>query len=40
VRGFAYNLELSQDGTTLRAVRAGGEEMLPILPTLGFRMTF
>ncbi|NJD20013.1 MAG: hypothetical protein FIA95_12130 [Gemmatimonadetes bacterium] len=40
VRGFAYNLQLLPDGTTLRATRVRGEEMLPILPTLGFRMTF
>jgi outer membrane cobalamin receptor len=40
VRGFTYNLQLLPDGTTLSATRGKGEEMLPILPTLGFRMTF
>lgn len=39
-RGYEYLLRLDEEAGTLSAVREPGEEMLPVLPTLGFRWVF
>jgi hypothetical protein len=38
VRGYAYNLH--RDGSRWTTTRDVGEELLPILPTVGFRWVF
>lgn len=39
-RGFEYDLRVDRERGTLRATREPGEEMLPLLPTLGLRWVF